>query len=123
MMQARDWVVGLMGTLLVLFGILPLFGMLLFLNDITPKILVWAVLIFSLILVYCAIVEITNSNVLGWVSFLIAIGGVLLILLPILSSVGVGPSWFSYELPRGIFSVVFVIQGAFLMAATFAMEL
>ena len=123
MMQMRDWIAGLIGTLLLLFGILPLIGKITFLNDIKSGALVWIVLLFGLFLFYCSIVEITNSNIIGWVSFLVALGSILIVLFPLLSTIGVGPSWFGYELPRAIFSILFVIIGGFLMAATFAMEL
>ena len=123
MMQMRDWITGLIGTLLLVFGLLPLLGILSFLNDIPSKVLVWVVLFFGLFLLYCSIVEITNSNIIGWVSFFVAGILILTVLLPLLSTLGIGPSWFGYSLPRSMFNVIFIIQGAFLMAATFAMEL
>ncbi|MBI1935048.1 hypothetical protein HYS31_01280 [Candidatus Woesearchaeota archaeon] len=71
-----------------------------------------------------SIIEITNSNVVGWVSFSIAAAAFLVGLLPVLHSLNVGPSWFEFGwLSRTVYNIVFMLEGAFLMIATFAMEL
>lgn len=124
MMQVRDWVSGLVGAAIFLLGLLPLIGKFEFLNNLPVSLLVWVVAGAGFYLMINSIIEITNSNIVGWWSFIVA-GTVLLIgLLPLLHSFGIGPGWFEFNwLGRTAYNVIFVIEGFFLMIATFAMEL
>lgn len=124
MMQVRDWISGLIGAAIFLLGLLPLIGKFEFLNNLPVSLLVWVVAGAGFYLMINSIIEITNSNIVGWWSFIIA-GTVLLIgLLPLLYSFGIGPAWFEFNwLSRTAYNVIFVIEGFFLMIATFAMEL
>ena len=124
MMQLRDWIAGGIGAIIFLLGLLPMLGILAFLNDLPATALIWIVAIAALYLVYTAIVEITNSNIMGTATIVVAGVTFAIGLLPILHSFGIGPSWFEFNwLSRTIYNVIFVIEGFFLMIATFAMEL
>jgi hypothetical protein len=124
MMQMRDWIAGAVGLVIFCLGLFPLIGKLSFLNGLPQTAVVWIVALGALYLCYAAIVEITNSNVIGWWSF--AIGAIVLIVgfLPILHSFGIGPDFFSFSwISRTVYNILFILEGVFLMVATFAMEL
>jgi len=123
-MQMRDWISGLVGAIIFLLGLMPMLGYLKFLNDISATLLTWIVAIAGLYLMVNSIIEITNSNIIGWWSFGIAIAVMLIGLFPILHGFGIGPSWFEFRwLSRTVYNIIFIIEGIFLMIATFAMEL
>ena len=116
MMQMRDWISGLVGVLVGLLGLLPLIGYGTFLS-LSPNVLRWIAVVAGIYLAWNSIVEITNSNVVGWWSFGVAAISIILGLLPSIP-------WFHF----GVFSSAFynvnlIIEGVFLMIATFAMEL
>ncbi len=124
MMQMRDWISGLVGLVLFLFGLLPMLGYLTFLNDLPASLLIWIISAAGFYLAINSIIEITNSNIVGWWSFGVAIAVLLIGLFPLLHSFGIGPAWFQFNwLNRKAYSVIFIIEGIFLMIATFAMEL
>ena len=98
--------------------------MLAFLNDLPSTLLVWIIALGGMYLAVNSVVEITNSNVLGWWSFGVAVAVLIVGLLPILHGFGVGPAWFEFKwLGRTVYNILFMIEGVFLMIATFAMEL
>ena len=124
MMQMRDWISGLVGVVILLLGLLPLIGIFTFLNNLPTTIAVWIVAIVGLYLAINSLTEITNSNIIGWWSFGIAVALLLIGLLPLLHTFSIGPSWFEFKwLSRTVYNVLFIVEGAFLMIATFAMEL
>ena len=124
MMQMRDWISGLIGVAIFLLGLLPLIGKFEFLNNLPISLLTWIVAGAGLYLMLNSVIEITNSNIVGTWSFIIAAIVLLIGLLPLLHSFGIGPAWFEFKwLSRTIYNVIFVIEGFFLMIATFAMEL
>ena len=124
MMQMRDWISGFVGAGILLLGLLPMLGYLTFLNDLSATLLTWIVAIAGLYLAVNSIIEITNSNIVGWWSFGIAIAVLIVGLFPILHGFGIGLSWFDFSwLNRTAYNIIFIIEGAFLMIATFAMEL
>ena len=124
MMQTRDWVIGLIGAAILLVGLLPLLGMLEFLSSMPKSISAWIISIAALILLYASIVEITNSNVIGWWSFMMGAIFMIIGILPVLFSLGIGPTWFDFTFLTGkILNILFIVEGAFLTIATFAMEL
>lgn len=123
-MQARDWVSFFAGLAVGLLGLLPMLGYFTFLNDLKVSVVVWIVAVAALYLVWNSIIEITNSNIIG--TFSIAIAGIALLsgLLPVLHSFGIGWGWFELKwLPGTVYNFILIIEGAFLMVATFAMEL
>ncbi len=124
MMQMRDWISGAVGAAIFLLGLLPMMGYLTFLNDLAPSILIWIVAGAGFYLAINSIIEITNSNIVGWWSFGVAIAVLIIGLFPVLHSFGIGPAWFEFNwLNRKAYNVIFIIEGVFLMIATFAMEL
>ena len=124
MMQARDWISGLVGAVIFLLGLLPLLGKFEFLNNLPVSLLTWIVAGAGLYLAMNSIIEITNSNIVGWWSFIVAIVVLIIGLFPLLHSFGIGPSWFEFKwLNMAAYNIIFIIEGVFLMIATFAMEL
>ena len=123
-MQMRDWISGLLGAIIFLLGLLPLIGKFTFLNDLSATLVIWIVAIAGLYLAVNSVIEITNSNIVGWWSFGIAVAALIIGLFPLLHSFGIGASWFEFRwLSRTFYNIIFVIEGIFLMIATFAMEL
>ena len=124
MMQPRDWISGAVGAVVFLLGLLPLIGKFDFLNNLPVSLLTWIVAGAGLYLAVNSIIEITNSNIVGWWSFGIAIAVLIIGLFPLLHSFGIGPGWFEFNwLNRTAYNIIFIIEGIFLMIATFAMEL
>ena len=124
MMQMRDWISGAVGAVILLLGLLPMLGRFEFLNNLPVSLLTWIVAGAGLYLAVNSIIEITNSNIVGWWSFGVAIAVLLIGLFPLLNSFGIGPEWFQFNwLNRKAYNVIFIIEGVFLMIATFAMEL
>ncbi len=124
MMEVGDWIAGGVGIVIFLLGLLPMLGYLPFLNDLSPTLLVWVVAGAGLYLAVNGVIEITNSNIIGWWSFGIAIAALIIGLFPILHSFGIGPAWFEFRwLGRTIYNIIFIIEGIFLMIATFARKL
>lgn len=70
-----------------------------------------------------SIIELTNSNHIGWLSFFIGLAIMVVGLLPALQAFGIGPGLFGITLNPLVYHIVFVIEGVFLMIAMFAMEL
>ena len=122
MMQARDWIVGF-GAGAVVGGI----GLLYLLTPF-PKIsktfLIGIAAVGGLLLLYASIVEITNSNVMGTISIIVAGIALVISVLPLLNSIGWLGSWASFEwLGDIVYEFVLIAEGAFLIISTFAMEL
>ena len=117
MMRASDWLSGLVGIIIAGMGLLPMLGYFSFLSDLSINLIRWIVVIAGLYLVVNSIREITNSNVVGWWSFIVAIVAVIIGLLPTLP-------WFNFQpLSRTVYDIALIAEGAFLVIATFAMEL
>ena len=124
MMQTRDWVSGIVGAIIFLLGLLPLLGKFDFLNSMPISLLTWIVAGAGLYLAMNSVIEITNSNIVGWWSFIIAVALLVIGLFPLLHTFGIGPAWFEFKwLSVTAYHIIFVIEGFFLMIATFAMEL
>ena len=124
MMQMRDWISGLIGALIFLLGLMPVLGKFTFLNNLPVSLLTWIVAGAGFYLMINSIIEITNSNIVGWWSFVVAIIVLIVGLLPLLHSFNIGPAWFEFKwLSRTAYNIIFIIEGFFLMIATFAMEL
>ena len=124
MMQLRDWISGVIGAVIFLLGFFPIIGKFEFLNNLPVTVVVWIVAVAGLYLVWNSIIEITNSNVVGTISIIAAGIALLSGLLPLLHSLNIGWSWFELKwMPRSIYNFILIIEGVFLMLATFAMEL
>lgn len=124
MMQARDWISGAVGAVIFLLGLMPMLGKFTFLNNWPVPILIWIVAGAGFYLMINSVIEITNSNIIGWWSFGVAITVLIIGLLPLLHSFSIGPGWFEFKwLSRTAYNIIFIVEGVFLMIATFAMEL
>jgi hypothetical protein len=130
MMEAKDWISGLVGALVAGLGALPLLnkfgtGPAWFALDFLPVTLfVYLVAGIGFYLMINSFIEITNSNRIGWTSFLIAIVCLAIGVLQALGRFGIGPEWFELSfINQTMYSVIFVVEGFFLMIATFAMEI
>jgi len=120
----RDWISGIAGAVILLLGLFPLMGKFDFLNNLPVILLIWIISGAGFYLMINSIIEITNSNIIGWVSFGVAIGALVIGIFPLLHGFGIGPSWFEFAwIGRTVYNLIFIIEGIFLMIATFAMEL
>ena len=77
MMEAKDWISGLVGVLLFCLGLLPILaargiGPAWFNFSVPIKILTWVVAVGGFYLIINSFIEITNSNIVGWWSFFVA---------------------------------------------------
>ena len=123
-MQTRDWISGLIGSIIFLLGLMPILGKFEFLNNLPVSLLTWIVAGAGLYLAVNSIIEITNSNIVGWWSFILAIAVLIIGLFPLLHGFNIGPAWFEFKwLNRTAYNIIFILEGVFLMIATFAMEL
>jgi hypothetical protein len=130
MMETKDIMSGFVGLLLAAAGALPLLhGM-----GVGPKdfALSWfplqfasyIIAIMGLYLLWNSVIEITNSNAIGWWSFMFA--GLVMVagIFQVLHKMNVGPDYFEVKfLKDTLYHVVFLIEGLLLMIAMFAMEL
>ena len=130
MMQMRDWVSGGVGLVVFSFGLLPILGK----SGIGPEwfklvslpvqIMGYMTAIAGAYLVMNSVIEITNSNIIGWWSFITAALITAIGLLNVLGQFGKVTGLFAMEwVTQPVFHVMFIILGLFLMIATVAMEL
>ena|SRR3989344_1743569 len=130
MLRPRDWISFCIGIVIGALGLLPILhkigaGPGWFAMEWLP------VALFSYIaagagfyLIINSIVEITNSNIVGWISFMAAAAITLSGVLHVLGSKGILSGFLAFGwLSSTIYHVIFVILGVFLVIATFAMEL
>src|SRR3989338_6714134 len=97
MMQMRDWISGAVGLTIFLLGLLPLIGKFTFLNNLPASLVTWIVAGAGLYLAVNSIIEITNSNVVGWWSFGTAVAVLIVGLFTLLYTFGIGPEWFAFK--------------------------
>ena len=122
MMQMRDWVIGIIGAVIGAVGLLSLIKILPF--GLSRGVLIWIAAIAGIILAYAAIIEITNSNIMGTVSLIVGGLALILSLLPALNSLNILGSWASFSwVGETFYKLILVVEGAFMAMATFAMEL
>ena len=122
MMQLRDWISGAFGIFLTLFALSQMLGWvnLSFLSTIT----IYLMAVAGIILFQDGIVEVANSNILGWPTLFAALVVLIVTVLPILKGFGIGPSFFSFSwISSTLYNVIMIIEGIFLMISTFAREL
>ena len=122
MMQMRDWISGFIGLIIGGIGLLSLIGFSPY--DFSRNVLIWLVALAGFYLVINAVIEITNSNIMGTVSLVIAFVALAVSVFPIFSGFGWLGAWAEFNLLGAAFyKIVMVVEGFFLMIATFAMEL
>jgi hypothetical protein len=134
MIEAKDIMSFVAGLLLFALGILPMLAKF----GVGPSwfnvwkflpvtVISWIIAVGALYLVIDSVIEITNSSSIGFVSIIVAFVCLLIGVLPILSSFGIGPSFFALSFLGGlttiIFNVVLMLEGLFLMIAMIAMEM
>jgi len=130
MMHMRDWISFFTGALVAVTGILPLLNMAgigpsWFALDFMPiSILLYMVAGAGMYLLINSFIEITNSNVVGWISLLIALVIGAIGVFKVLGGFGIGPEFFTLSfIPDIVYKVFLAVEGLFLMIACFAMEL
>lgn len=130
MIEAKDWISLLVGIVLTALGLLPLLNK----WGAGPSwfALPWLPLQFAAFIVAIAgfylmiesVIEITNSNAIGWVSFMIATLLMATGILQVLARFSIGPEWFALPfIKETVYLIIFVVEGLFLMIAMFAMEI
>lgn len=131
MMEAKDWLSFLVGAIVAGFGALPIlhtnFGIgpaFLAFDQVPVSIFAYLIAGFGFYLIINSFIEITNSNPVGWISFLLAAVIVAVGVLQILARLNMAPTVFKFEFIKLIYyQIIFVIEGFFLMIACFAMEM
>lgn len=133
MMEAKDFMSGFVGLVIFLLGLFPLlnrFGVgpdWFALKFLPLTVISWVVAVAALYLVINSVIELTNSNAIGWMSVIVAVLALTIGVLPILAGFGVGPDFFKLEFLKGLgavlYNIVFIAEGLFLMVAMFAMEM
>ncbi|MBI5397838.1 hypothetical protein HZB03_00075 [Candidatus Woesearchaeota archaeon] len=133
MMEAKDFASGFVGLVIFALGLLPLLNRLgvgpewMAIKFLPLTIVSWIVAVAALYLVINSIIELTNSNAIGWISVIVAFVALAIGLLPILGGFGIGPDFFNLEFLKGfgqiLYNVIFIAEGLFLMVAMFAMEM
>ena len=122
MMQMRDWISGLVGLIIGGIGLLSVMKILPF--DLSRNVLLWTAAIAALYLTINSIIEITNSNVMGTLSLIVALAALIISILPLLNSLGLFGAWAEFKwIGDIIYKILLIAEGAFLIIATFAMEL
>lgn len=130
MMQVKDWISLLVGAIVFCLGLFPVlnktgagpewFG----LNFLPVAIFTYIAAFAGFYLLVESVIEITNSNIIGWWSFIIASIILAVGVPPLLHGFGIGPEWFNFSwISQTIYYILFIIEGFFLMVACFAMEL
>ena len=131
-MEAKDYLSGLVGLVVLAAGLIPILESMKVVNlGITGIIhssafssaIPYILAVLGFYLAIESIVELTNSNHIGWMSFLIGVAIMAIGLLPALQSFGIGPGLFGLTLPAMVYNVIFVIEGLFLLIAMWSMEL
>jgi hypothetical protein len=130
MMELKDWLSFFAGVAMIALGGLPLIHSIMS-NAPSAFALSWFPLTLftyvlagaGLYLLIDAIIEITNSNGVGWMTFLLGIVFLIIGLIPILNTVGIIGFSLPFALSPVAYQIMFVIEGIFLCIATFAMEL
>ena len=130
MMEVKDWISGLVGLIIFCLGLFPIlhsfgtgpewFAM----SSVSSGIFTWIAAVGGFYLIINSIIEITNSNIVGGVSFFTALAITGIGILKLFGDAGkltgfLAMGWIS---PL-IFQIIFLALGLFLMIATFAMEL
>lgn len=133
MMEAKDFVSFLVGLLLFCGGLFPLlskFGVgpdWFSLSFLPLTVFGWIIAVGALYLVINSIIEITNSSSIGFLSIIVAFVCLIIGVLPLLHSFGIGPEFFALTFLGGfsayLYNVIFMAEGMFLMLAMIFMEM
>ena len=128
--QMKDFVSGFTGLFLFCMGLFPLLNRMgigpswFSVPSLGAHMFAYLLAIAGAYLFVNSLIEVANSNAIGWTSFGIAVVFFTLGLLQILSKLNVGPAWFGMPwVGETTYSIIFMIEGIFLMIAMWAMEL
>lgn len=136
-MDLKDWVSFVIGIVIMALGILPLLEQYAGLKTNMSEFLAqgwfvsalpYIVAIGGFYLLMESIREITNSSSVGWMSFWIGAAVMAVGVLVVLGQFGIVGGAFAMPFLAGpggaaIYKIIFIIEGFFLMIATFAMEI
>ena len=133
MMEVKDWLSFFVGAIVGAMGALPLLNMVgigpafFQLKFLPTTIFAYVIAAIGFYLIINSFIEITNSNPIGWFSFLIAALVVITGVLKALGELGVVNGFLALPFLNGIspifYHIIFVIEGFFLIIACFAMEM
>lgn len=134
MMEGKDWLSFLVGAIVASMGALPLLHKYMGVGPAFFELKFLPAAIFAYImagigfyLIINSFIEITNSNPIGWFSFLLAgliiVTGVLYILGSNNIVTGIFALKFLNTIEPVFYHAIFVVEGFFLMIAAFAMEM
>src|SRR3989338_9240394 len=129
MMELSDWIAGLVGGIIFCLGLFPLLGAIgkgpaWFAFQLPVALIAWIIMIGGFFLIINSIVEITNSNIIGWFSALVALIITTTGVLNVLGRAGKVTGFLAMGwIPPALYNVIFMILGFFLMIATFARKL
>ena len=129
MMDTNDILSFFVGALIFCLGLFPILKMVgvgpsfFALNFLSVEIIAWILAVASLYLVFDSIQELTNSSDMGWISIIVAFVILALGLMQLLGSFNIGPGLFGFTLPMIVYYIIFLIEGAFLFIAGFAMDI
>ena len=129
MMELKDWISFFTGILMIAFGLMPMIAGPLGLPSslsftwLPMTLFTYVLAGAGLYLLINAVIEITNSNNIGWTTFLLGIAFLVIGILPVLKGLGVIGFSLPFNISPMIYRIMFIIEGIFLCIATFAMEL
>jgi hypothetical protein len=133
MMEAKDFVSFIAGLLLFCGGLFPLlskFGIgpdWFSLSFLPLAVFGWIIAVGALYLVINSVIEITNSSSIGFLSIIVAFVCLIIGVLPLLHSFGIGPDFFALTFLGAfsayLYNVIFMAEGMFLMLAMIFMEM
>ena len=130
MMETKDIMSMFVGLIIAALGVLPLLNNFKigpswfdFSSFLSATIVTWVLAVAALYLVFNSIIEITNSNSIGWMSILVAFVVLAVGVLQILKGFSIGPGLFGITIPAIVYNIMFIAEGVFLMIAGFAMEM
>ena len=117
-LDSKDIISLIIGILLFALGVLQLAGITFNYNWFT-LILPYLLAVFGSYLLIESIIELSNSNLVGWTSFIVAILIMTLGIFNVTQRFGVASF---VVIPSYVYHIVFILLGLFLVIATFAME-
>lgn len=131
MMEAKDWLSFFIGLIVTAGGLLPLLNSKMGVGPswfafpfLTANIAIYIVAAAGLYLIVNSFIEITNSNAIGWLSFLIAALFAAVGIMKVLGTMSIGLAWFALTFVSQTFLLIaLTLEGVFLIIACFAMEM
>lgn len=127
MMEAKDWISFFVGLVVAALGVVPILNKMNVISFTLPlpvNIFAFIVAGAGFYLMVDSFIEITNSNTIGWFSFLLAILFLAVGVMQTLHGFDIGPAFFALSfISDFVYYIIFIVEGLFLMIACFAMEI